>query len=144
MAIRVVNSVGVSDTEAELLAAASEYANNTVVYCTDTNSTFTKIGSSFINVEYYNITESTTIAKSIRKYYIDTRTIGSSVTITLPSSLIEGEPYLFKRADTGDGYDIIFTSTLLIDKSDDDLTFKANGNLNAISFVKQGNNFYII
>jgi len=144
MGIRVVNKVGIADTEAELLAAASEYATNTVVYCKDTESTLTKIGATFIDVEYFNLIEDSTIFKSIKKYYINTTTIGNSVTVTLPSSLIEGEPYLFKRADTGVGYDIIFTSTLSIDKSNDDLTFKANGRLNAISFVKQGDNFNII
>lgn len=144
MAIRVVNKVGIADTEAEIVA--SDYDANTVIYCKDTEQTLVKVGSSFVDIEYYNITGNFTVVKSIKKYYINTSAIGSSVTITLPTTLTEGEAYLFKRTDTNvnTAYDIIFTSTLLIDRSNNDLTFSNNQQLNAISFVKYGDNLYII
>jgi len=45
MAIRVVNKVGIADTEAELLASTQE--NDIVFYCVDTKNSYTTLNGSF-------------------------------------------------------------------------------------------------
>ena len=109
MAIRVVNKVGVADTQAELLLAASEYDSNTVVYCVDTGNTFTRISNIWTNGNYIGVEDDITVVDGVTEYFIDTANAGQDITITLPNNLTEGITFTFKRADSSASlYSIFF------------------------------------
>lgn len=63
MAIRIINKIGVSDTEAELLLTVQ--SDGTIVYCSDTLNTFTYIGGSWLNFDNQKVYENSPIPASV-------------------------------------------------------------------------------
>jgi hypothetical protein len=63
MAIRIVNKIGVSDTEDELLLTVQ--SDGTIVYCSDTLNTFIYIGGSWLNFDNQKVYENSPIPASV-------------------------------------------------------------------------------